>query len=602
MHWKSVRPLATTVLILVLTLPMLVIGVRFMQTFISSSIQLAANASEVRSMLYSLLLKDQLDEETGIRGYAATREKLFLEPYQAGSSRMNDDFDQVNRELRRLNLTSALTILADASTTNDRWQHTIAAPILAAPKFDPLLLRNGKDLVDRFRRDVNRLDETIGMREVELDAMERLNLNRLSALNFIVLFIMSVLAVGLGSRPLLKMYRREKNIATTYQEASLPKKLPSIPGIVFQSFYSPGKNKGMVGGDWYDAVRLLDGRIIISIGDVTGSGLEASVIMANMRQVIRGSGFVNPDPVLMLNAADKMLQTEYPNTTVTAFVGVIDTVERTLLYASAGHPSPFLCLPNGMIKTLSSEGLMLGLRGRDEPLSKQLVIEEGSHLILYTNGLTKSEKCKRDGEQCLRLALESADLYRSSNISKELYRVILSDKAKDDVAILAIKWEAFPIEMGAHLSRWEFDVHDADAARYARGEFTQRLQMENISPEDIAMAELVFMELLGNVVRYAPGRVEFAVDWSGVAPVLHAIDRGSGFSYNPKLPDLFAESGRGIYMISVLTETFEILKASGGGSHACAVLHLENTNARERKLRLKSSDSRTRSAFTYQEL
>jgi PAS domain S-box-containing protein len=380
-----------------------------------------------------------------------------------------------------------------------------------------------------------------------------------------------------------KLYRREHNIAITYQEASLPKKLPEVLGLVFHSFYGPGKNDAMVGGDWYDAVRLLDGRVIISIGDVSGSGLQAAVIMSNMRQVIRGSGYVNPNPVLMLNAADKMLRSEYPSTNVTAFVGILDPIERTLSYASAGHPSPFLRLPDGTLQTLSSQGLILGLRGRDEPTSELIAIEEGSRLILYTDGLTESTRNYAEGEQRLRIALENPTLYDSSNIAKTLYDVVLSDGAQDDVAILTVEWGSLPIKAGGLLSRWIFDVHDADAAVLVRRAFTQQLQAENISPEDIAMAELVFMELIGNVVRYAPGQVEIVVDWSGVIPVLHAIDHGPGFSHSPKLPDLFAESGRGIYLIAMLTEEFEILKVPGGGSHACAVLLLGSPHVRERK-------------------
>jgi PAS domain S-box-containing protein len=371
-----------------------------------------------------------------------------------------------------------------------------------------------------------------------------------------------------------QLYKREHHIAITYQEASLPKKLPDALGIVFHSFYVPGKNEALLGGDWYDAVRLLDGRIIISIGDVAGHGLKASVIMANMRQVIRGSGYVNPDPVLMLNAADKMLRGEYPDTTVTAFVGILDPIERTLVYASAGHPSPFLHAPDDSLATLPAHGLILGMRGRDEPLSKMVAIKDGSCLILYTDGLTGFMRDHKKGEQRMRTALESVALYTSSNVAKALYDVVLPGGAQDDVAILAVKWGSLPIETGGPLSRWVFDVHDADAARHARQAFTQQLQSENVSPDDIAMAELVFMELLGNVVRYAPGQVEIAVDWSGVIPVLHAIDHGPGFSRNPKLPDLLAESGRGIYLISMLTEEFQVLQVPGGGSHACAVLLL----------------------------
>ncbi len=112
-----------------------------------------------------------------------------------------------------------------------------------------------------------------------------------------------------------------------------------MPGLHFDGIYVPASDRELLGGDWYDALRLNDGRIVISVGDVAGSGLPAAVIMASMRQVIRGVAQVYADPIAMLDAADRTLKTEYPDTFVTAFVGVLDPVARTLTHASAGHPS-----------------------------------------------------------------------------------------------------------------------------------------------------------------------------------------------------------------------------------------------------------------------
>jgi len=380
-----------------------------------------------------------------------------------------------------------------------------------------------------------------------------------------------------------KMYRREQDIAISFQRAALPSTMPEVPGIVFHSFYGPGKRNESLGGDWYDALRLLDGRIIISVGDVATSGLKAAVIMATMRQVIRGSGYVHPNPVLMLNAADKMLRAEHPDMTATAFVGILDPIEQRLTYASAGHPPPILRLRDGKFNELPSSGLVLGLRGHNEPPAETVKIENGSCLVLYTDGLTEFTRNYEEGEQRLHAALEKADIYASSNVAKALYDAVLPDGTRDDVAILTMECRSFPNGTGEALSRWVFDVRDVDASRHAQTEFIQRLQAEGISPDDVAVAELVFMELIGNIVRYAPGQVEIAADWSGAFPVLHAIDHGPGFSYNPKLPEPMAESGRGIYLISTLTEEFEVLRVSGGGSHACAVLFLSKPRGREQR-------------------
>jgi anti-sigma regulatory factor (Ser/Thr protein kinase) len=91
--------------------------------------------------------------------------------------------------------------------------------------------------------------------------------------------------------------------------------------------------------------------------------------------------------------------------------------------------------------------------------------------------------------------------------------------------------------------------------------------------EDVYAAELVFGELVGNAVRHAPGRVEVTIDWSTSAPVLHVLDRGPGFRHTPVLPDdPYSEYGRGLFLISSLTDDFRVSRRPNGGSHARAVL------------------------------
>ena len=139
-----------------------------------------------------------------------------------------------------------------------------------------------------------------------------------------------------------RLYEREHEIAAEFQRAALPISLPEVANVHFTGIYVPANDRELLGGDWYDALRLSDGRIVVSIGDVAGSGLSAAVIMSSMRQVIRGVAQVYADPIAMLDAADRTLKTEHPDTFVTAFVGVFDPIARTLTYASAGHPSPLL--------------------------------------------------------------------------------------------------------------------------------------------------------------------------------------------------------------------------------------------------------------------
>jgi PAS domain S-box-containing protein len=369
------------------------------------------------------------------------------------------------------------------------------------------------------------------------------------------------------------LYEREHRVAQSFQQASLPTDLPKIPGVVFDAVYIPGGDEATVGGDWYDAVRLIDGRIIVSIGDVAGSGLEAAVTMGNVRQIIRGIAQVHADPGLMLDAADRALRIENADRFVTAFVGVLDPVARTFSYACAGHPPPMLRFPDGRVEMLSDGGLPLGLRAPGSGVPEHtLQLESGCVLVLYTDGLTEMQRTPVDGELRLREHLANADPMYAVSPARSIRRAMLDGSApKDDVAILVM---ALTEEALTSASRhWTLDVTDASAAHTVRNEFAQALASRGFAQSDIEAAKVVLGELIGNTVRYASGIVEVIADWSNAAPVLHVLDRGPGFHHIAMLPrDLYSESGRGLFIVSALTQDFRVSKRAGGGSHARAVL------------------------------
>lgn len=388
-------------------------------------------------------------------------------------------------------------------------------------------------------------------------------------------------------------FERQHRVADSFQEASLPNSLPEVHGLRFDAVYLPGSNEAQVGGDWYDAVRLLDGRVVISIGDVCGSGLNAAVRMGNMRQIIRGIAQVHADPSLMLDAADRALRLENPDDIVTAFVAVLDPVSKTLAYASAGHPPPMLRYSDGRVEPISDGGLPLGIRqGRDAASGRMIDISDVSALVLYTDGLSESFRDPLDGEEKLIALLAEGSVLADAHPARALKEAFLDGgSASDDVAILVVS--ILPNEQNpalpSPLQRWSFDVTDAEAAQRARGEFSEALRARGAALEDVFTAEVVFGELVGNVVRYANGPVEISVDLSTLPPVLNVLDRGPGFRHLAILPrDLFSESGRGLFLVSALTQDFHVSKRPNGGSHARAVLTLDRARLASR---IESADN-----------
>ncbi len=235
-----------------------------------------------------------------------------------------------------------------------------------------------------------------------------------------------------------RRYAHHTTVAEAFQVASLPSSLPQTPGLVFSAFYAPGKREATVGGDWYDAFALDDGRLVVSIGDVSGSGLPAAVIMGSVRQIVRGAAQLDGDPRVILRAADRALRSQFPSTMVTAFVGVIDLVRGEIVYASAGHPPPLLRVQDGTLVELATPGLPLGLRDDDEPPSGVSRYEAGALLVLYTDGLIESTRDIIAGDRALRAAFADVTVRTAGDVASAIVEAVLRDGAHDDVAILTI--------------------------------------------------------------------------------------------------------------------------------------------------------------------
>jgi len=237
-------------------------------------------------------------------------------------------------------------------------------------------------------------------------------------------------------------YQREHRIATVLQEAVLPRTLPNIPGVRLYALYVPAVGTLRVGGDWYDAFVLPGNRLGLSIGDVTGHGLEAAVVMGEIRQSLRSSAIESPSPAAVLDHADRILSMQRPETIATAGFAIFDPIERTLTYAGAGHPPPLIASPGGGIVALRADGLPLGMR---EPGSGETVttaLERGSLVVFYTDGLIEFDRDAIRGERLLYEALARERLRPSDDPARALFRgVVGRSGVQDDVALLVLSVE-----------------------------------------------------------------------------------------------------------------------------------------------------------------
>jgi PAS domain S-box-containing protein len=371
-----------------------------------------------------------------------------------------------------------------------------------------------------------------------------------------------------------RMRMRERTIARTFQDAALELQLPNVPSLSFDAMYAPAQSEALIGGDWFDAFRLIDGRVVMSVGDVAGSGLKAAVTMASLRQSIRTASLINPDPIAVLDAVDRIVRDMDPQLFATAFVAVFDPVHAELRYASAGHPPPLVRHHDGRVTRLDHMALPLGLRQRDFALSPSLTIEPGMLLVMYTDGLTEVARDPVAGEANVSVVLTAVDAREAP--AHAIYNALVdANGPHDDIALLTVYFdEDIDRRDGTHgVWSWSFDASDVAAARATQRTFAELLASGGMPADDVVNAELVFAELIGNVLRYASRIVHVALDRTGESPVLHVLDQGGGFEHKPQLPtDILSERGRGLYIVSHLSKELSITRLLMGGSHMRAVL------------------------------
>ena len=154
----------------------------------------------------------------------------------------------------------------------------------------------------------------------------------------------------------------------------------------------------------------------------------------------------------------------------------------------------------------------------------------------------------------------------AANPARFASRLVAGRKARDDMAILTVRF-------GRSRGRWAFDVADSAAAYAIKRDYILAVSEEYGADADVTSCELVFSELVGNALRYAPGRLSLGLATDDRGLWLHVMDDGPGFDGPPKLPDnLWSENGRGLFLVSSLADEFTIRRLPVYGTYVKVLL------------------------------
>jgi phosphoserine phosphatase RsbU/P len=231
--------------------------------------------------------------------------------------------------------------------------------------------------------------------------------------------------------------RDDRIAAAALQRSLLPSALPTVPGAGVAARYVPGR--GAVGGDWYDVFVLPSGVLGVVIGDVAGSGLQAAVIMGQMRSALRAYALETPDPAQVLAKLDRKMQHFEPGALATVLYAVIDPALDRAHVASAGHLPPVIAaagLP-GVLADIAG-GLMIGV-APDVPRQVTTVkVPPGTLLCFYTDGLVERREYPIDeglARLCRAVTAQPPEVVCASVMGT----LVGAEPAHDDIALLTFR-------------------------------------------------------------------------------------------------------------------------------------------------------------------
>jgi serine phosphatase RsbU (regulator of sigma subunit) len=239
---------------------------------------------------------------------------------------------------------------------------------------------------------------------------------------------------------------QELMLARSIQRASLPEEVPQLEGWQIAPYYQPARE---VGGDFYDFHLLSEGRVGLVVGDATGKGVPAALVMSTtcgmLQLAAQGSDSSSPGEVL--KRVNEALTVRIPaNMFVTCFYAILDPRSASLSYANAGHDLPYL-QRRGEAEELRARGMPLGLMPGMGYEEKQTILEAGEAALFYSDGLVEAHDSKGEmfGFPRLRelVAQHGEERTLGNLLLEELYSFVGEGwEQEDDITLLTLKRSA----------------------------------------------------------------------------------------------------------------------------------------------------------------
>jgi anti-anti-sigma factor len=359
-----------------------------------------------------------------------------------------------------------------------------------------------------------------------------------------------------------RLYEAQLGVALTLQQSLLPPSLPILRDLAVAARYLSAAVHTQASGDWYEAVALPGERVFLAVGDVVGRGTEAAAVMGQLRSATRAYALARMTPAAALEQLSDFA-TGVPGAEVSTAAAVeVDLARGRVTYACAGHLPPLIVDAEGRTTFLSEgRGPALGVR-RGVYREDAVPFDEGSALVLYTDGLVERRREPLDaGLERLAEAAAAASPARASELCDRLVGELVDTRsAGDDVAVLVARREAPIAPLSLALAA---DPPSLGRVRQAVRGWLSRAEVDAATREDVLLAS---GEAVANAVEHAyadrdPGTVEVELSLA-TDRTLHLRVRDHGRWRTPSEdPGL---RGRGFFLMRNLMDRVDIEHGADG--------------------------------------
>jgi serine phosphatase RsbU (regulator of sigma subunit)/anti-sigma regulatory factor (Ser/Thr protein kinase) len=354
-----------------------------------------------------------------------------------------------------------------------------------------------------------------------------------------------------------RLAERERGLADALQRSLLPQ-LPELPAVAFAGRYLPAA-AARLGGDWYDAFQLPDGRLGLAIGDVVGRGFHAAAIMGQLRSGLRAYALDGMAPGAVLERLSGLLRQLEPGRTATVVYIVVDPHGGWLRVAAAGHPPPLVKPTDGEPWFLELPGSVpLGAARHVRYEDSEVDLDPGDAIVLYTDGLVERPGESLDAGLARLVETVGGDYDDLEHLGDALVDALLPDgPGDDDAALLMVR--ALPLA-DPLVARFPAEVDSIPVMRRLLMRWLYEAGATRADMDDLALASA---EAAANAIEHAyglaPGVVELHASTSQGGRVKVAIrDFGSW------RPPRGMHRGRGLQLMEGLTDDVELTRSDEG--------------------------------------